>query len=328
MSPVHPVLRRRAPGYRLLGRGFDYLLHMRPAEWPIMTAHTAVGLLLALGSPADPASSIALHRPPSSALVRWGGGDGGEWWLGLILWVVCLNGGTLALNSAIDKDSSDVAYLRFPPVPPRHLFGFGLGLMLLGLVLSLALPFAFSLAYLVCLTLSVLYSTPPWRLKAVAGADWFINIWGFGTLTPYAGWALTGRPLTPVGAAILLGFAPLFGALYPLTQLYQLEEDQARGDRTLASVLGPRGSLTIAMIAVGLAFGLFGLAGWKAAWAGTGAPWRWLALLTAATAWLLLLLPWRLRVHGMTPREHQRGMYRALVAWALTDVAVLYGFAR
>jgi len=327
MSPMHPVLRRRALGYRLLGRGFDYLLHMRPAEWPIMTAHTAVGLLLALGSAADP-SSIALLRPLSSPLVRWGGGDGGEWWLGLILWVVCLNGGTLALNSAVDKDTSDVAYLRFPPVPPRHLFGFGLGLMLLGLVLSLALPIAFRLAYLVCLTLSVLYSTPPWRLKAVAGADWFVNMWGFGTLTPYAGWAVTGRPLTPTGAALLLGFAPLFGALYPLTQLYQLGEDRARGDRTLALGLGARGSLTAALVAAGIAFGLFALAGLKAAWSGPDTHWRWGALLVAAGAWLAVLLPWWFRAEGMTAREHQRGMYRALVAWAVTDVAVLYGFAR
>src|SRR5947207_1478675 len=37
-------------GYRLLpGDGFSYLLHLRPAEWPIMAAHTALGYLLAVG---------------------------------------------------------------------------------------------------------------------------------------------------------------------------------------------------------------------------------------------------------------------------------------
>jgi len=39
----------RAAGYRLLGTRLDYLLHLRPAEWPIMAAHTAVGYLLAVG---------------------------------------------------------------------------------------------------------------------------------------------------------------------------------------------------------------------------------------------------------------------------------------
>ena len=43
--------------------------------------------------------------------------------LGLVLWVVCLNGGTLALNSAFDRDEGDIAYLRRPPLPPRHLAG-------------------------------------------------------------------------------------------------------------------------------------------------------------------------------------------------------------
>ena len=39
----------RALGYRLLGSRLDYLLHLRPAEWPIMAGHTLLGSLLALG---------------------------------------------------------------------------------------------------------------------------------------------------------------------------------------------------------------------------------------------------------------------------------------
>ena len=86
--------------------------------------------------------------------------------------------------------------------------------------------------------LSVLYSVPPFRLKAVAGADWLINMVGFGTLTPLAGWATTGRPADAAAWIVLLAFCPLFAALYPLTQLYQLDEDARRGDRTLALLLG------------------------------------------------------------------------------------------
>ena len=40
----------RRIGYRLIpGNGFDYLLHMRPREWPIMIAHTSLGYFLARG---------------------------------------------------------------------------------------------------------------------------------------------------------------------------------------------------------------------------------------------------------------------------------------
>ena len=37
----------RRAGYRLLGSRLDYLLHTRPAEWPIVAAHTTLGYLLA-----------------------------------------------------------------------------------------------------------------------------------------------------------------------------------------------------------------------------------------------------------------------------------------
>ena len=85
----------------------------------------------------------------------------------------------------------DIGYLDQPPPVPRHLAAWGFGLMLAGQLASLALPRGFAIAYAMCFAMSLLYSVPPVRLKAVAGADWIINMLGFGTLTPYAGWALT-----------------------------------------------------------------------------------------------------------------------------------------
>jgi lycopene elongase/hydratase (dihydrobisanhydrobacterioruberin-forming) len=297
----------RDAGYRLLGRRLDYLLHLRPAEWPIMAAHTAVGYLLAVGI-AGAGSGVRL----------------GPALLGLVLWVVCLNGGTLAINSAFDRDEGDVAYLRRPPAPPRYLAGFSAGLLAAGQLLALRLGAAYAVAYAICFALSLAYSVPPLRLKSVAGADWVINMWGFGTLTPYAGWAATGLPIDPARGLVLLAFCPLFAALYPLTQLYQLEEDTRRGDRTFACVLGVRRSLTVALAAAALAFALFAAAGVRAGWrlAG-GGPWRWVALLLALLAWAAVLVPWRRRWARMAPAEHQRGMYRALGAWAITDVVAV-----
>ena len=299
----------RRAGYRLLGARFDYLLHLRPAEWPIVAAHTALGYLLAVG--------------PGGALA-------GDHWraaaLGIVLWVVCLNGGTLALNSAFDRDEGDIAYLRRPPPPPRGLAVASLALMLAGLAAAFALPPAYRLAYSACVVMSLLYSVPPVRLKAVAGADWVINMLGFGTLTPYAGWAATGLPLEPAPALALVAFCPLFAALYPLTQIYQLEEDTRRGDRTLATVLGAHNSLNAAAAALVVAFVLFGVAGVLAGWGQGARIWRWPALTLAFATWLAVLLPWRQHAADYAPADHQRGMYRALVAWAITDVVVLLTF--
>jgi 4-hydroxybenzoate polyprenyltransferase len=301
------VSRAREAGYRLLGSRLDYLLHLRPAEWPIMAAHTTVGYLLAVG--------------------LGGAADGerlGPALVGLALWVGCLNGGTLALNSAFDRDEGDIAYLRNPPPPPRRLAAFALILMASGQVAALALPPAYQAAYAVCFMLSVLYSVPPIRLKAVAGADWLINMVGFGILTPFAGWAATGRPLETTDAIVLLAFCPLFAALYPLTQLYQLEEDARRGDRTLALILGVRRSLNAALVAATAAFALFAWAGIRSGWSSPeSGSWRWAALGLALLAWLAVLVPWRWRVDRLSPAEHQRRMYHALAAWAVTDLAVV-----
>jgi 4-hydroxybenzoate polyprenyltransferase len=302
------VSRFRRTGYRLLGSRFDYILHTRPVEWPIVAGHAVLGYVLAVGF-----RGVAEGRELGSAA------------LGIGLWVVALNGGTLALNSAYDRDEGDVAYLRRPPPAPAHLAGFGIGLMLVGLVLAFFLPVLYRASYAVCLIMSVLYSTPPIRLKAVAGADWVINMVGFGTLTPLAGWAATGLGLTRSGGLVLAGFCPLFAALYPLTQIYQFPEDARRGDRTLARALGVRGSLSISLAAAAIAFGCFGLAGRAAGW-DRNDDWRWLCLTLAAASWAAVLLPWLRRHRTMDQDEHQRGMYYALAAWAVTDAAVGIGW--
>ena len=303
-SPSGP----RALGYRLLGRRFDYLLHLRPAEWPILAVHFLTGSALAVGL------MDVLTGRAGWALVA-----------GTLAFVIGLNGGTLALNSAFDRDEGDVAYLRRPPTPPRGLALFGLGLMLAGLGVATRLPRPYLVAYALCAVLSVAYSVPPIRLKAVGGVDWIVNMAGFGLLTPFAGWAVTGHRLTLPGRILLLSFAALFGALYPLTQLYQLDEDRRRGDRTLACLIGLDASLALALVMAAVAFIGFILAGTMSDWVD---PARWDAIIAALLAWAVVLLPWWRRRRALSPREHQAGMHRALVAWAITDLAVLFAWAR
>ena len=293
-------------GYRLLpGDLFSYVLHLRPAEWPIMAGHTLLGYVLAVGI-----SGMLQGEHLSEALRALG------------IWVVFLNGGTLAINSVFDRDVGDIGYLNAPPPLPRYLLHFSLALLIGGQLLALTLPAGFQIAYAICFAMSLLYSVPPFRFKAVAGVDWVINMWGFGTLTPYAAWAATSRPLDVGYGMILFAFCPLFAGLYPLTQLYQFEEDRRRGDRTLALILGMRLSLVVATLCTLLAFALFASA---AVLLGVGATGY--AIAVPLVLWLLVLLPWLWRHDRWDPPQHQRGMYRALAAWAVTDLTVLYVFA-
>lgn len=287
---------------RLLGpAGAAYLLHLRPMEWPTMTAHFLLGTFLARG----------WGWPLGRALLGW------------FAFVVCLNGATLAINSAFDQDEGDIGYLKNPPKPPTHLLSFSLVLHALGLAFTLpflwmegSAPWFFHLTAL-CTLMSVLYSVPPIRLKARAGWDLLINCLGFGLMTPLAGWALTGRPFSSAILWVAGGFALLFAALYPATQVYQVEEDRGRGDRTLVIRLGVPVSLTLALVAICAAHACF----LCALRLGQAPP---STLLPSIGVWLGLFILWRRRWSAWSPRQHEAGMYWALACWAVTDLSLLW----
>lgn len=303
---VSRTFRSRAFFERILGRRvLAYLLHLRPLEWPIMTAHLLLGTLLAKGWPF-----------PSGTFFAW------------IIFVVLLNGGTLALNSAFDQDQGDIGYLRQPPEPPKHLALFGSVLLAASLLLSTFFlrvkpggRYFFEIV-MTCVLMSVLYSVPPIRLKARAGWDLLINCLGFGFFTPMAGWCATGRGLEPVLVDLCIGFFFLFAALYPLTQIYQVAEDTHRGDQTLVIRMGVPRSLNYAMGATLVAHLYFLQAVLKhhpPTPHGSPSP---ALLLISLVAWLGLLLPWRFQWKVWTPAQAEAGMYRGLLAWAVTDLSL------
>jgi len=252
--------------------------------------------------------------------------------IGAALWAVALNGGTLALNSYFDADRGDVGYLDQPPRPPRFLWAFGFGLMMAGLGAAWLLHMLFYFyAYAACLILSVVYSVPPWRLKSVAGADVAVNMLGYGALTFLAGrLVLEDRPV-PVALPVILALAGaaalLFAGFYLLTQLYQLDADAARGDRTLAVRLGRKGALTWALVFCLLGTSVCGLVFlWRASQLaeGTGVG-RGVAaaaaIVLALFGWAWVIAPWVRRAPD--PARDKAGMYRALWVWAVSDVALV-----
>ncbi len=275
-----------------------YLLHLRPMQWPIMTAHFLLGTLLAVGV------KVSMGR----VFLGWG------------IFVVLMNGGTLAINSAFDQDDGDIGYLRQPPKPPKYLFQVSATMLLLSLASGFLLPPVFAWSNGLCVIMAFLYSMPPIRLKARAGWDLLINGLGFGLLTPLAGWGLTGRPVTPAFWAVAIGFAFLFGALYPLTQIYQIEEDRARGDRTLVIQLGETRSLALAILLMAAAHACFAWGLWAFA-ASRG--WLLIGLLPSLGCWSGVLVPWLAHWRSRSPQQHEAGMYWALGAWAITDLSLL-----
>jgi 4-hydroxybenzoate polyprenyltransferase len=284
-------------------RALAYVLHLRPLEWPIMTVHFVMGTLLAVGLD-----------------ISWC-----KLALGWFIFVVLVNGGTLAINSAFDQDEGDVGYLKSPPKPPKHLRHVSGAMLAAAFLLGYLLPWVFAWATAACVLMSILYSVPPARLKARAGWDLIINMLGFGLLTPLAGWGLTGQPLTPWFWKICIGFGFLFGALYPATQIYQIEEDRARGDRTLVIRLGAKVSLIVAILMVCAAHVMFS---WAAGTTSDKQQMRFVPtlLLISHLLWVMTILSWAWGLRSMTQAQNEKRMYWLLAFWAITEIIILWVF--
>lgn len=146
-------------------------------------------------------------------------------------------GGMTALNSWYDRDDGPVGGMWSPPQVPPFLWHFAWLLQLLGLLFLLPSGWRLSLVYTFLLMLSLLYSHPKSRGKGHPWKSLAIVVAGQGVLDGLAG-ALTAR-LPQWRAPFwcgLLGAALTVAAWYPLTQLYQADDDLRRGDQTLAAI--------------------------------------------------------------------------------------------
>ncbi len=276
----------------------DYFLHLRPRSWPIVACHMTVGYL------------IALPRSEWMANIN-------SLLIGTFVWAVLLNGGTLAFNSAFDKDTGDIGYLDSPPPAPNGLWLFGLFFMIAGGIIAFCISYQFAIVYKICLLMSIAYSCPPVRLKARAGGDIVICVLGYGAFTTYAGWACVSGPTNLVIILICTGYIFLFGCLYPLTQIYQFSEDRDKGDKTLTVALGIEKSIKLSLVCLICAFAIFGVVSFLEHI-------DFYLLIIPLSFWLIILVPWIARGKHY---PQKKGMYRALWAWAVTDITVVVIFS-
>jgi len=176
--------------------------------------------------------------------------------LGFLAFHVFLYGGITAYNSYYDRDEGPVGGLWTPPKVSEALYGFSLGVQGMGLAICTLVGLEFSGLYLLVMVLSVAYSHPRFRWKARPILSLVVVAFGQGAVGFFGGWLCGSTPPKP-----WLGFEGLLGSaaaalitvgLYPLTQLYQIEEDRARGDRTFAVAFGARNSFTFALTCVAL----------------------------------------------------------------------------
>jgi 4-hydroxybenzoate polyprenyltransferase len=239
-----------------------------------------------------------------------------------VIWVVFGNGGGVALNSAFDHDTGDITFLENPPPAPRYLAHFGLALMGSGLALALAIGTRFFLVSLAAGLAGFFYSVPPVRFKKRPGLDVMTNALVYGSLTPLAGWVATDRPLGPPMTNLLLAYLLLGWGSVPPGQIFQMEEDAARGDRTWALVLGKKGTLRLSMLAILAANGVLLVEVAKRYWGP-----RSIGLLAVLGFWCAVFVPWYKSYATVGSDYEQRRMYLVATGLAATDAAILLAMA-
>jgi len=153
-----------------------------------------------------------------------------------------------AYNSYYDKDVKSIGGIKNPPPVNRGLYFLALSFDFIAIVLGyLKVGLLFAIMVLIYGLVSKAYSHPSIRLKKYAVTSWLITgvFQGFFTLLMcYAGLndfglesVLKPHILTPAVLTSIL----LLGS-YPMTQIYQHDEDARRGDITISIKLGIRGT--------------------------------------------------------------------------------------
>ncbi|HET9582284.1 MAG TPA: UbiA family prenyltransferase [Gemmatimonadota bacterium] len=212
-----------------------------------------------------------------SPIFVWGALWGGDWTgrttVGFLLVHLALYAGANAYNTAYDRDTGPIGGLAHPPAVPPGLAWGSTALQATGAVLAPLVGWTFTAAYVALWGIFTAYSHPRTRWKRSPWLSTPAIVGGQGGLGWFLGWAAAGGRW-PFAAADLWSLAAAcaaVAALYPFTQVYQLEADAARRDRTLAAALGVRGTMIwggaafLVVALCGRALGLPALAAYAAA---------------------------------------------------------------
>ncbi len=179
----------------------------------------------------------------------------------IIIFHLLLYPASNGFNSYFDKDTGPIGGLAVPPPVFLSLLYASLFLDLLAIVWAYLITPAFALMAFIYGAGSKLYSWDRVRIKKMPIVGWLWTGLGQGTFTFLAMAAvLGGRGFfsldTATYAASILVTLFLLG-VYPLTQVYQHEEDASRGDMTISRLAGIRGTFVLSSIFLALAMAGF-----------------------------------------------------------------------
>ncbi|MDI1233508.1 MAG: UbiA family prenyltransferase [bacterium] len=149
-------------------------------------------------------------------------------------------------NSYIDRDEGSIGGLEKPPMPTEHLFYVTLMLDILAVGLSLIfVKWLFSASIFIYIIASRMYSSKQIRLKKYPLLGFLTVVvfqGGFTFFMSTVGISDLPFDLSYANSLIMLACSLQIAGAYPLTQIYQHQEDLKDGVITLSYQLGYKGT--------------------------------------------------------------------------------------
>ncbi len=159
-------------------------------------------------------------------------------------------------NSYVDRDEGSIGGLEKPPMPTENLFYVTLIMDIIALLSALFLVnTAFFLCLLLCVLASRAYSARQIRLKKYAILGFLVVAILQGGFTYYMSYLSISKSILMLNATniwIMAACTFQISGVYPLTQIYQHEQDLADGVTTISYKLGYRGTFIFSGIMFGL----------------------------------------------------------------------------
>jgi 4-hydroxybenzoate polyprenyltransferase len=164
--------------------------------------------------------------------------DASQFWMQFLNVHVFLFGGATAYNSYWDKDEGPIGGLKNPPKMTRWMHSVSLLFMYVGWIWAYQTGTVYFLIYGFSLLLFWLYSTPHARWKGNPHLSLLAIGLSTGLNSVLLGALASGGALTFILILSALGASLVLLSLYPVSQIYQFEEDSKRGDNTFARHYG------------------------------------------------------------------------------------------
>jgi len=157
-------------------------------------------------------------------------------------------------NSYMDRDEGPIGGLSKPMQPTKQLFYISVVMDILAILLSILIGYYFAAGILLYILASRAYSYRAVRLKKYPVIGYLTVVICQGALIFFLTWYGAGEvQLLQVPVLPMVAASCLIGGYYPLTQVYQHEEDKKDGVKTISLLLDKRGTFVFCGIIFSIA---------------------------------------------------------------------------